>query len=152
MKILIVTDAWHPQINGVVRSLTEVGKQAEAFGCAVDYLTPATYPTVAMPGYPEIRLALATPAQIAQRIEEIAPDCIHIATEGPLGILTRRYCIKRGRKIHDELSHALSGISFRAAAGAVLAACGIDAPLSFRRRRDDGIDRLAARRSCGTGL
>lgn len=98
MKILIVTDAWHPQINGVVRSLTEVGKQAEAFGCAVDYLTPAAYPTFAMPGYPEIRLALATPAQIAQRIEEIAPDCIHIATEGPLGILARRYCIKRGRK------------------------------------------------------
>jgi glycosyltransferase involved in cell wall biosynthesis len=98
MKVLIVTDAWHPQINGVVRSLTEVGKQAGAFGFRADYLTPENYPTVAMPGYPEIRLALATPSQIAERIEAAAPDFIHIATEGPLGILARRYCMKRSRK------------------------------------------------------
>lgn len=98
MKVLIVTDAWHPQINGVVRSLSEIGKQANTFGFCVEYLTPADHPTVAMPGYPEIRLALAAPAQIAAHIEAIAPDCIHIATEGPLGILARRYCIKRGRK------------------------------------------------------
>jgi glycosyltransferase involved in cell wall biosynthesis len=98
MKVLIVTDAWHPQINGVVRSLTEIGKQASAFGFAVEYLTPEGFPSIAMPGYAEIRLALATPSQIAQRIETIAPDCIHIATEGPLGILARRYCMKRERK------------------------------------------------------
>jgi len=98
MKVLIVTDAWHPQINGVVRSLTEIGKQAEPFGFAVEYLTPENYPTVAMPGYPEIRLALPTPAQIAQEIERRVPDFIHVATEGPLGILARRYCMKRGRK------------------------------------------------------
>jgi glycosyltransferase involved in cell wall biosynthesis len=98
MKLLIVTDAWHPQINGVVRSLTEIGKQAGAFGFDVEYLTPEGFSSVPMPGYTEIRLALATPSQIAQRIEAIAPEVIHIATEGPLGILARRYCIKRGRK------------------------------------------------------
>ncbi|HRF07744.1 MAG TPA: glycosyltransferase family 1 protein [Xanthobacteraceae bacterium] len=97
-KVLIVTDAWHPQINGVVRSLTEIGKQAEEFGFAVEYLTPRGFHSIAMPGYAEIRLALATPAQIAQEIERAAPDCIHIATEGPLGLLARRYCLKRGRK------------------------------------------------------
>jgi hypothetical protein len=98
MKILIVTDAWHPQINGVVRSLTEIGKQAGAFGFRVEYLTPEGFPSIAMPGYAEIRLALASPSQIAQRIEAIAPDCIHIATEGPLGLLARRYCMTRRRK------------------------------------------------------
>jgi glycosyltransferase involved in cell wall biosynthesis len=98
MKVLIVTDAWHPQINGVVRSLSEIGKHANAFGFAVEYLTPEGFSSLAMPGYTEIRLALATPSQIAQRIEAIAPNVIHIATEGPLGILARRYCVKRGRK------------------------------------------------------
>ncbi len=98
MKLLIVTDAWHPQINGVVRALTEMGNQANAFGIEVDYLTPDGFPSVAMPSYAEIRLALATPSQVARRIEQILPDCIHIATEGPLGVLARRYCAKRGRK------------------------------------------------------
>lgn len=97
-KLLIVTDAWHPQINGVVRSLTEIGKQGAAFGFSVEYLTPESFSSVAMPGYPEIRLALASPSQIARRIEAFAPDCIHIATEGPLGILARRFCLKRGLK------------------------------------------------------
>jgi glycosyltransferase involved in cell wall biosynthesis len=97
-KLLIVTDAWHPQINGVVRSLTEIGKQAENFGFLVDYLAPDAFRSVAMPGYGEIRLALATPAGIARAIEAAAPDFIHIATEGPLGLLARHYCMKRQRK------------------------------------------------------
>jgi glycosyltransferase involved in cell wall biosynthesis len=97
MKILIVTDAWHPQINGVVRSLCEVGRRAADFGLSVDFLTPQGFRSVAMPGYGEIRLALATPSQVAQRIDAAAPDCIHIATEGPLGILARRYCLRSRR-------------------------------------------------------
>ncbi len=96
-KVLIVTDAWHPQINGVVRSLTEIGKHAETFGFTAEYLTPQGFRSVAMPGYAEIRLALATPFQVAQAIGRAAPDCIHIATEGPLGLLARRYCIRQGR-------------------------------------------------------
>jgi glycosyltransferase involved in cell wall biosynthesis len=98
MKVLIVTDAWHPQINGVVRSLSEVGKRASEFGIDAAFLTPEGFSSVAMPGYPEIRLALASPSQIAQRIEAAAPDCIHIATEGPLGILARRWCMRMTRK------------------------------------------------------
>lgn len=97
-KVLIVTDAWHPQINGVVRSLTEIGKQAPAFGFHAAYLTPERFNSIAMPGYPEIRLALASPAQVAEEIERAAADCIHIATEGPLGLLARRHCLKRGRR------------------------------------------------------
>jgi len=98
MKLLIVTDAWHPQINGVVRSLSEVGKRAPEFGIAVDFLTPEGFRSIAMPGYAEIRLALATPLRIAQRIVAAAPDCIHIATEGPLGILARHWCMRNARK------------------------------------------------------
>ncbi len=98
MKLLIVTDAWHPQINGVVRSLSEVVKLAPTFGISIDTLTPEGFHSVAMPGYAEIRLALATPAHIAKRIETAAPDCIHIATEGPLGILARRWCMRNRRK------------------------------------------------------
>jgi glycosyltransferase involved in cell wall biosynthesis len=98
MKLLIVTDAWHPQINGVVRSLSEIAKRAPDFGVETAFLTPEGFSSVAMPGYAEIRLALATPSQIAQRIKAIAPDCVHIATEGPLGILARRWCMRNARK------------------------------------------------------
>jgi glycosyltransferase involved in cell wall biosynthesis len=98
MKLLIVTDAWYPQINGVVRSLTEVVKLAPEFGVSVDFLTPEGFRAVGMPGYSEIRLALAIPSQIAERIKTLAPDCIHIATEGPLGILARRWCMRNARK------------------------------------------------------
>lgn len=97
MKILIVTDAWHPQINGVVRSLSQVAKHAGAFGKEVSFLTPDGFRAIALPTYPDIRLALPAPGQIAGRIEAVRPDFIHIATEGPLGILARRYCLKRGR-------------------------------------------------------
>ena len=97
MKILIVTDAWHPQVNGVVRSLTEVAGQLGAFGTQAVFLTPSGFATVGMPTYPDIRLALPAPWQVAQRIEAERPDFIHIATEGPLGILARRFCMKRRR-------------------------------------------------------
>ncbi|WP_420407122.1 glycosyltransferase family 4 protein [Hoeflea sp.] len=89
-KLLIVTDAWRPQINGVVRSIEHLVRDLEAFGIEVDILSPAEFRTMPMPGYPEIRLALATPGRIARRIAESAPDFIQIATEGPIGMLARR--------------------------------------------------------------
>ncbi|NGN43368.1 glycosyltransferase family 1 protein [Mesorhizobium sp. CGMCC 1.15528] len=95
MRILIVTDAWHPQINGVVRTLERVCEGLRARGCTVEMLTPQGFSTIPLPSYADIRLALATPGQIARRIEQARPDHIHIATEGPLGILARRYCVKR---------------------------------------------------------
>lgn len=94
-KILIVTDAWHPQVNGVVRSLGQVGRELRRQGFAVSYLTPEPFRTVPLPTYPEIRLSLASLAAVAARIEAEAPDSIHIATEGPLGLLARRVCVSR---------------------------------------------------------
>lgn len=96
MKILIVTDAWHPQVNGVVRTLDTVSHHLEKAGHKVAFLTPDQFRTVPLPTYAEIRLALATPTMIARRIEAETPDSIHIATEGVLGILARHYCLKRG--------------------------------------------------------
>ncbi|MGB3387474.1 MAG: glycosyltransferase family 1 protein [Pseudaminobacter sp.] len=97
MRILIVTDAWRPQVNGVVRTLEKLGEALQERGVEVEFLTPEGYPTLPLPSYPEIRLALASARRIARRIEAVSPDCIHIATEGPLGLLARRACLASGR-------------------------------------------------------
>jgi glycosyltransferase involved in cell wall biosynthesis len=94
--ILVATDAWHPQVNGVVRTLTMMAEAAKGFGVEVSFLTPQSFRTFAMPSYPDLRLALPYPAKIAKLIEAAKPDSIHIATEGPIGLLVRRYCRKRG--------------------------------------------------------
>lgn len=93
-KLLIVTDAWRPQINGVVRSVENLARDLEPLGIDVDILSPAEFRTLPLPGYPEIRLALTTPWAVARRIVDSAPDFIHIATEGPLGLLARRAALK----------------------------------------------------------
>jgi glycosyltransferase involved in cell wall biosynthesis len=92
MKILVATDAWHPQVNGVVQTLMMMSRATKALGVEMEFLTPQSFRTVAMPGYPGIRLAMPRPARIAQLIEASKPDAIHIATEGPIGMLVRRYC------------------------------------------------------------
>jgi glycosyltransferase involved in cell wall biosynthesis len=96
MRVLIATDAWHPQVNGVVRTLTSLARSAATLGVTVTFLTPEGFATVPVPTYPGLRLALPGPARIAQRIAEASPDAIHIATEGPIGHMVRRYCINRG--------------------------------------------------------
>ena len=96
--LLIVTDAWHPQVNGVVRSLDRLGKELRKQGLKVSYLTPQDFKTIPCPTYPEIRLSLTLGAGVARKIEEIDPDFIHISTEGPLGFLARRFCRKRGKR------------------------------------------------------
>ena len=93
-RILVATDAWHPQVNGVVRTLTMMADAAKAFGVEVSFLTPSSFRTFAMPSYPDLRLALPYQAKIARLIAEARPDSIHIATEGPIGLLVRRYCRK----------------------------------------------------------
>jgi 1,2-diacylglycerol 3-alpha-glucosyltransferase/glucuronosyltransferase len=97
-RILIVTDAWYPQTNGVVRCLDNVGRELRSSGHEVDYLTPDLFWTVPLPSYPEIRLSLTPFGAVAQRIEALAPDHIHVATEGPLGLQARRHCIEAGRR------------------------------------------------------
>jgi glycosyltransferase involved in cell wall biosynthesis len=94
MRVLIATDAWHPQVNGVVRTLTSLARTAQSLGAAVEFLTPEGFPTFPLPTYPGLRLAVPDPGRIARRIEAIAPDAIHIATEGPIGHMVRRYCVR----------------------------------------------------------
>jgi glycosyltransferase involved in cell wall biosynthesis len=96
MKILIVTDAWHPQVNGVVRTLAQVAREASALGAEVEFLAPGEFRTVPLPSYPEIRLSLVPPGAIERRLDATRPDAIHIATEGPLGHAMRRVCLRRG--------------------------------------------------------
>ena len=94
MRILVATDAWHPQVNGVVRTLTMMAEAARGLGVEISFLTPQSFRTFAMPSYPDLRLALPAPARTAQLIARAKPDSIHIATEGPIGLLVRRYCRK----------------------------------------------------------
>jgi glycosyltransferase involved in cell wall biosynthesis len=96
MKILVATDAWHPQVNGVVRTLGHVACEARALGAELEFLTPGEFWTLPMPSYPEIRLALPGPGEVERRLDHVRPDAIHIATEGPLGHAVRRVCMRRG--------------------------------------------------------
>lgn len=96
MKLMIVTDAWEPQVNGVVRTLKMSCRELERLGHRVDLLTPRGFRTLPCPSYPEIELALATRRRVAERIDAFAPDCLHIATEGPLGWLARAVARQRG--------------------------------------------------------
>lgn len=97
MRVLIATDAWRPQINGVVRSLERMYEAAPAHGVTAHMLTPEGFWQIGLPSYPDIRLALATRRAVAKRIAEFNPDHIHIATEGPIGWLTRAVCLAQKR-------------------------------------------------------
>jgi glycosyltransferase involved in cell wall biosynthesis len=96
MRILVATDAWHPQINGVVRTLTTLAKAVRNRGASIEFLTPDGFRSFQLPTYPGMRCAITNAREIARRIEAIAPDAIHIATEGPIGHSVRRFCIRRG--------------------------------------------------------
>jgi 1,2-diacylglycerol 3-alpha-glucosyltransferase/glucuronosyltransferase len=97
MRVLVATDAWQPQINGVVRSLEHLAAEAPGCGADVAFLTPDAFPTVPLPRYQEIRLALASRRAVAKQIAAVAPDHVHIATEGPIGLSARRVCIDEKR-------------------------------------------------------
>jgi len=95
MRILIATDAWHPQVNGVVRTLTSLARSAARLDAEIDFLTPEGFPSFAVPTYPGLRIAWPNRRDIARRIEAAAPEAIHIAAEGPVGWAVRAYCIRR---------------------------------------------------------
>jgi glycosyltransferase involved in cell wall biosynthesis len=97
MRVLVATDAWHPQVNGVVRTLTSLARSVQGLGVSIEFLTPHGFPSVPVPTYPGLRLALPSGRQIARRVERVEPNAIHIATEGPIGHMVRAYCRKRGR-------------------------------------------------------
>ena len=96
MRILVVTDAWTPQVNGVVVTLRNTVRWLERWGHDVHVLSPEGFRTMPMPTYPEIPLALFPGRAVAGRMEATDPDAIHIATEGPLGQAARAYCVARG--------------------------------------------------------
>jgi glycosyltransferase involved in cell wall biosynthesis len=96
MRIAIVTDAWSPQVNGVVTTLSRTRDSLIGFGHEVAVIHPGDFRTFPCPTYPEIRLAWRPFSGIRRRLDALRPDCIHIATEGPLGLAARRHCRRRG--------------------------------------------------------
>jgi glycosyltransferase involved in cell wall biosynthesis len=94
MNIVIVTDAWEPQVNGVVRTLKKTAEHLSQFGHDVHMLTPLDHITVPCPSYPSIRLALFPSFKVTKQLNELRPDAVHIATEGPIGSAARRWCLK----------------------------------------------------------
>jgi len=96
MRVLVATDAWHPQVNGVVRTLSSLARTAKGLGVDIEFLSPDGFRTFPLPTYPGLRLALPGRSRIAERIEASSPDAIHIATEGPIGHAVRAYFVKRG--------------------------------------------------------
>ncbi|GAB0113400.1 glycosyltransferase family 4 protein [Acidisoma sp. C75] len=95
-RVAIVSDAWHPQVNGVVRSLGQVVRELTARGITVEVFGPDRFRTLPCPGYPEIRLAIAPGRDLARMLKAFAPDALHIATEGPLGLAARRWARRHG--------------------------------------------------------
>ncbi len=94
MRIMIVTDAWEPQVNGVVRTLKQTRAELQKLGHTVGLLTPLEFRTLPCPTYPEIRLSLFPGGKVGKRLNDFQPDAVHIATEGPLGLAARRFCLR----------------------------------------------------------
>jgi glycosyltransferase involved in cell wall biosynthesis len=98
MRILIATDAWKPQVNGVVNTYSNIEREAANAGLELTFLTPSGFRTLPLPTYSEIRLAMIRPRDVARRVKEDSPDFIHVATEGPVGLAARAYCRNAGRR------------------------------------------------------
>lgn len=96
MNILLVTDAWLPQVNSVVSTLVELARQLQGMGHAVSVIQPGQFRTRPCPGHADIDLALFPGQRLTRLMDEAQPDAIHIATEGPLGWAARRHCLRRG--------------------------------------------------------
>jgi len=94
MRTLLATDAWEPQVNGVVRTLTRVVAELRDMGDQVEVISPDQFPTFPLPTYPEIKLAVGAYEKVQERFKSFEPEAIHIATEGPIGLAARRICIE----------------------------------------------------------
>ena len=95
MRIAIVTDAWRPQVNGVVRTLQSVRTELERMGHRVLVISPDRFRSVPCPTYPEVRLAFASTGAVGRMLEEFSPQAVHLATEGPVCLAARRWCLQR---------------------------------------------------------
>ncbi len=96
MRIALISDAWHPQINGVVTTLVETCEALRSLGHTVKLIDPGLFRTTSCPGYPDVRLAFLCGPWLRPIIQDFVPDAIHIATEGPVGYAARRYCLYKG--------------------------------------------------------
>lgn len=96
-RITVVTDAWHPQVNGVVRSIERTNAELVQMGAEIAMVTPADFRTIPLPSYPEIRIVIACYRAVARVLERCQPSCVHIATEGPLGLMARRWCRRHAK-------------------------------------------------------
>jgi glycosyltransferase involved in cell wall biosynthesis len=96
MRIAIITDAWHPQVNGVVKTLSYTIQILQQKGHEVQILSPAQFKTFACPTYPEIRIALALRSRVAGLLDKFRPEAVHITTEGALGLAGRSWCLRKG--------------------------------------------------------
>src|SRR4051794_37785732 len=94
MRILLATDAWEPQVNGVVRTLTRTVAECRAMGHEVQVVSPDQFKTFPLPTYPEIKLAMGAYEPVQERFKAFEPEAIHIATEGPIGLAARRICLE----------------------------------------------------------
>jgi glycosyltransferase involved in cell wall biosynthesis len=94
MKFAIISDAWYPQVNGVVKTLTYTRDELLKLGHTVEMITPDGFHTIPCPTYPEIRLSLLPGRTVARRLDALAPDAVHISTEGPLGLSARAWCVR----------------------------------------------------------
>jgi glycosyltransferase involved in cell wall biosynthesis len=117
MRVLVATDAWHPQINGVVRTYERLAVEARAQGAEIVFLSPSEFRSVPCPAYASIRLAIPDRKRAAALIEAADADFIHVATEGPVGLMARAYCLRRGKQFttsfhtkFPEYASALLGI------------------------------------------
>lgn len=93
MNIVIITDAWEPQVNGVVRTLKQTRKNLIALGHDVQMITPKAFKTIPCPSYPSIRLAVLPGRKVRKMLDQLDANAVHIATEGPLGMAARRWCL-----------------------------------------------------------
>jgi len=151
MRILIATDAWSPQVNGVVRTLTALIGELRQRGHHVTALTPEGRRSLPLPFYTEIGLTRVTAQEIGREIDEARPDAIHIVTEGPIGWAARKACLRRGlpftTAFHHGLSHTVRGICRSAPSGTGRQGAGLADLATFpqAKPRGDGADP-----ACGT--
>ena len=106
MRILLATDAWAPQVNGVVMTLRNTIRGLENIGHLVEVIGPDRFRSVPCPTYPEIRLALRPYPRFAELARRFAPDVVHIATEGPVGLAARKFCLREQLALVEGSSEA----------------------------------------------
>ena len=105
MRIALISDAWHPQVNGIVTTVSQLYRSLAVRGHSVALLTPDRFRTWPCPGYPEVRLAFLCGGRLRKRLDAFGPDAIHLMTEGPVGFAARRYCRQRGYR-HTSSFHS----------------------------------------------